>query len=527
MVVWCGDWPLVAAGVDLATPAAVLRANRVVATTPAARAEAVTVGLRRREAQARCPGLLVLEHDPLRDARAFEAVAGAVAAVTPRVELTRPGVCSFPTRGPSRYFGGDEALARRVDGLVAEVVAGEHRVGVADGPFAAALAAERGLVVPPGETPAFLAPLRVDVLEDPELTDVLVHLGLRTLGDVAALPRADLVARFGWPGERAHRLASGEDGRPPDTRPPPPDLLATVDLDPPAERVDVAAFAAKRLADDLHERLASRGLACAQVVVTAETEHGEVLERCWRHEGALTAAAMADRVRWQLEGWLTSSAASRPTSGVTMLRLRPDEVAGARGRQLGFWGGETAAAERAARALARVEGLLGPGSATVPERRGGRSPAEQIVLVPADAVDLTEPGLRGPNGVDRLRGPNGVDRLRGPPSDEAPWPGALPPPTPARLHAPPVPAEVLDRHGRPVGVSGRGLATAAPARVRVADVAGEHTIAAWAGPWPVDERWWDGEVHRRRARFQVLTTDGTAHLLSLEQGRWTLTATYD
>jgi protein ImuB len=510
MVVWCADWPLVAAGVDLAVPAVVLHANRVVATSPAARAEGVREGLRRREAQSRCPQVELLAHDPVRDARAFEAVAAAVEAVTPRVELTRPGVCSFPTRGPSRYFGGDEALAERVADLVAAAIAGPSRVGVADGPFAATLAARRGVVVPPGATPAFLAPFPVGVLDggevDAELTDVFVRLGLATLADLAALPRADVMARFGWPGERAHRLAAGDDARLPDTRPPPPDLVARVELDPPAERVDAAAFAAKRLADDLHERLADRGLSCAQVLVRAETEHGEVHERCWRHEGALTAAAMAERVRWQLEGWLNSGAASRPSSGIALLALAPTEVGAAKGRQLGFWGGETAAAERAARALARVDGLLGPGSATVPERRGGRGPAEAVILVPADAVDLSERSLTGEG-------------------TEAPWPGHLPAPAPARVLPRPVRAEVVDRHDRPVGVSGRGLATAAPARVRVDGA--DREVAGWAGPWPVDERWWDGGTHRRRARFQVLTTEGLGLLLSLEDGAWWLEATYD
>ena len=166
MVVWCADWPLVAAGVAMTVPAVVLHANRVVATTPAARAEGVREGLRRREAQARCPQVELLGHDPARDARAFEAVAGAVEAVTPRVELTRPGLCSFPTRGPSRYFGGDEALAQRVGALVAAAVDGKTRVGVADGPFAATLAARQGMVVPPGATPDFLASLPVRVLDD-------------------------------------------------------------------------------------------------------------------------------------------------------------------------------------------------------------------------------------------------------------------------------------------------------------------------------------------------------------------------
>jgi protein ImuB len=87
-------------------------------------------------------------------------------------------------------------------------------------------------------------------------------------------------------------------------------------------------------------------------------------------------------------------------------------------------------------------------------------------------------------------------------------------------------AEVVDRHDRPVGVSGRGLATAAPARVRLGS-GPDQAVAGWAGPWPVDERWWDPAHHRRRARFQVLTAEGTALLLSVESGQWWLEATYD
>jgi hypothetical protein len=76
-------------------------------------------------------------------------------------------------------------------------------------------------------------------------------------------------------------------------------------------------------------------------------------------------------------------------------------------------------------------------------------------------------------------------------------------------------------------MSARALAAGAPpARVRL-NGKGWRDVAAWAGPWPVDEKWWDESVHRRRARFQVALADGTAHLLSLEEGRWQLEATYD
>ena len=120
----------------------------------------MAVGLRRREAEARCAGLVVLDADDAADARAFELVVRAVEELVPRLVLERPGQLSFPTRGPSRYFGGDDALATRIVARVRELAVPDVRVGIADGTFAAGLAArateERALdvlVVPPGSRP--------------------------------------------------------------------------------------------------------------------------------------------------------------------------------------------------------------------------------------------------------------------------------------------------------------------------------------------------------------------------------------
>jgi protein ImuB len=523
LVVWFPDWPVVAAGIPPDEPAAVLHANRVVAASPAARAEGVAPGMRRRESQARCPALTVVDHDPARDAREFEPVVAALEALTPRIEISAPGRCCFPTRGPARYFGGDDALVARAAALIRGTPAGGRMgVGVADGRFPATIAARRSAVVAPGGSRAFLAPLPLSLLgealdpdDDPQpvadFVDVLRRLGLRTLGDLADLPAAHVAARFGGLGTAAHRLAGGDDARPPATRPPPPELAVVSELDPPIERVDTAAFIARSLAEELHRRLAVDGLACIRLAIVAETEHGERLERMWRHEGTLSAGAVADRVRWQLDGWLTG--ASRPTAGITLLRLLPDEVVPATGRQLGFWGGAAGADERVVRAVARLEGLLGPAAVTVPEWRGGRSPGERVALVPAATVDLDAGReMRDP-------GSGGAD---GPP----PWPGRIPDPSPATVHFEPLSAELVDGAGAVIGVSGRGTVSGAPTRMAVAG-GPWRSVVGWAGPWPADERWWDSARGRRRARFQARTDDGNAHLLTLEAGRWWVEATYD
>jgi protein ImuB len=49
---------------------------------------------------------------------------------------------------------------------------------------------------------------------------------------------------------------------------------------------------------------------------------------------------------------------------------------------------------------------------------------------------------------------------------------------------------------------------------------------AWAGPWPVEQRWWEPDRRRRLARFQVVLDDGTAQQLAVEHRQWWLLASY-
>jgi protein ImuB len=359
------------------------------------------------------------------------------------------------------------------------------------------------VVVPRGTTKEWLGHFPVEVLGLPVLADLLGRLGIRTLGEFAELDQGAVQERFGTEGTCAHRLAQGLDERPLVLGDPPADLVVWREFDPPADRADALAFHAVGLADELVARLAPHGLAATQLLVEAETEHGESLQRWWRGDRPFTSRAIVDRVRWQLEGWLQGPVVAAPTAGVTLLRLT---VAGAvpdDGRQLDLEGGVAEASRQVERGLARVQGLLGHEAVLTAVLTGGRGPGEQIRLVAWGEE---------------------VEHDRGAP----PWPGRLPAPSPALVHPAPVLVEVLGPDGAAVGVTGRGRCTAAPDRLS-STVAGSTSIGikAWAGPWPADERWWDPEAARRRARLQVLLEDGSAHLLILEHGKWRLEATYD
>ncbi|GAA3245361.1 hypothetical protein GCM10017691_52390 [Pseudonocardia petroleophila] len=424
LALWSPDWPVTAAaraeGVASHRPAAVVVANRVLACSAVARAHGVRRGLNRREAQARCPELVVLARDPDRDARAFEPVVVAVEELAPGVEIVRPGLLAMPARGPVGWFGSELAAAERLVDQVAARTGVESQVGVADGLFAAVLAARRGLAVGPGDTPPFLAPLGVEELDrEPDagradLVDLLRRLGLRSLGAFGALDADDVASRFGADAVLAHRLARGLDPRPPLRRRPPEELAVEIELDPPVDRVDAAAFAARGLAEQLHAALAGHGLSCTRLGIAARTTGGEVLHRIWRCAEPLTPSGTVDRVRWQLDAWLARGNAG----AVGWLRLTPEETVTAGALQLGLWGEVGEADARAGRAMVRVQALLGPDGVVTAVLAGGRDPAEQVRLVPwGDEREPAVPTTRAPARAARSGGRSGsggtTDRDRG------------------------------------------------------------------------------------------------------------------
>ena len=518
LALWCMDWPAVAAaaaaGLPATAPVAVTCANRVVACSAAARAAGVRRGLRRREAQARCPRLQIAVADPARDARFFEAVTAAVDDVVPRAEVLRPGLLVLPARGVTRYFGSEQAAAERLVDAVAAAGA-ECQVGIADQLATAVFAARAGRLLRPGRDAEFLSGLSIRQLagepslsgpERESLADLLWRMGIRTFGAFAALPRQDVGSRFGSDALVAHRMACGEPGRGPGGRELPPDLDVVLHCDPPIDRVDAAAFAGRTLAAALHRSLAAAGVGCTRLAIHAGTATGE-RSRVWRCAEPLTEDATADRVRWQLDGWLNDRrAGGGPVGPVTMLRLEPVEVISAAALQLSLWGGHGDQDRmRARRALVRVQGLLGSDAVRSPSLSGGRGPAERIALTPFgdEPVPCSDPGL--------------------------PWPGRLPEPSPTVLLDDPV--ELLDAHGGPVRVNGRGMFTTEPARL---DGAGPHRgeLSWWSGPWPVDERWWDpdhGRAAGRTTRVQVVLggEPPRALLLCYRKRRWYCEGRYE
>jgi protein ImuB len=275
----------------------------------------------------------------------------------------------------------------------------------------------------------------------------------------------------------------------------------TSELDPPAERIDIAAFTGRTLAVQLLNELVKRSLTCTRVTIEAETENGETLSRCWRFDGVCTEKALSERVRWQLEGWLSGAVtADRPTGGISLLRLIPDQLRPNVGEQHNFWNVTTANDERAARGFSRLQALLGPDAVQLAAVQGGRHPAEQAIF--------TAWGERVDDEKARY-----------------PWPNAIPSPAPAIVHEDAPSVELLDAAGKSVKVSRRGVVSQQPIQLR--SKSKSERVIAWAGPWASDDQWWDPTKHKRRAYLQIVTESGAAHLVAVNGGTWQLDATYD
>ncbi len=512
VAVWCPEWPTVAARAAPDQPIAIMHANRVISLTPAASRAGVRRGDRRRAAQSTCPELELVPADPERDAREFDPIVRCVADMAPRLEIVEPGLITLIARGPSRYFGGDRAFAERLVATVGSFA--RVTVGVADGRSAATLAArvaarrdDRVLVVDGGGSASFVGGLPVRWLAElgevsADLIDLLARLGIHSLGQLAVLDPGDVLARFGPDGHRAHRIASGADERIPFLTDPPPEWWAEHPFDEPVHQLETVVFVAKRLADELVASLAAEGRVCTRLFVAIETEHGERSERAWYRDAGLSAVAMVERVRWQLDGWVAQSGAV--TGGVALIRLIPDEVRGDDGVQSRLWGERSRADLDAGRAVVRLSGLAGDDAVSVPVWNGGRLPAERFGWIAATSIE--------PDDVADRSCPTGE-----------PWPGSLPAPSPTMVFDEPREAEVVGESGRQVVVSGRGELSEPPAALVLG--ATRSAVVAWAGPWPVDQRWWSTD-RRRLARLQVVTDGGVAHLVAIEHQRWMVLATY-
>ena len=380
------------------------------------------------------PEATFLEADPAAYAVAFEAVLEALAAFTPAIEgetdSTAPafGRALLGIEGLDRLWGDEATLTARVRAAVAARLPAAPRAGIGNTRFGAAVAASMArqaaslVTIPPGgatEEAAFLAPLPIRLLPAPELEGRFALFGLRRIGDLAALPRSAVVARFGTLGGELHDLARGLDGRPLRPRRPVERLRAEAELDPPVEQLESLRFVLHHLAGALCEQLAARGAGATRAVLELDlegparpTDRGtppDPAPPALRIEQVLPEpVAQAALVERLLVARLETTTLTAP---VVRLALELDGRAPQAGSQLGLFTPQSANAARldwqlaslairfGATSLWRVG--LGDPEAALPEARtawtpAGEGPAATSEAPTAAAVDGPVPVRKRP-----------------------------------------------------------------------------------------------------------------------------------
>ena len=178
----------------------------IAAVCPAARALGLTPGMAITQARALVPGLDIRDADPTGDAADLLRLATTAARRwTPIAAVSGADGLLLDITGTAHLFGGEATMARRIVRLLARL-GYTARVAVADTAGAAWAMArfqdrrpgDGVVIVPPAQHAEALAPLPLAALRlDPAAIDALVHLGVETVGQLAAMPRGPLVRRFG------------------------------------------------------------------------------------------------------------------------------------------------------------------------------------------------------------------------------------------------------------------------------------------------------------------------------------------
>jgi len=246
----------VALGPEPGGPPALGEANATAA------AFGIREGMRVAEGIARCPRLRLVTPDPGAVAEAAELLLSRLEGLGAAVEPLGPGRALFSADGLVRLHGG----ASRLLAATAMAAGPGARVGAGPGRFVAQAAAVRSRprrphLVEEGAADSFLAPLPVDRLPlDPGTVSTLEALGIRTAGDLAALPLPAVADRFGRPGIAAWQLSRGEDDAYVAPRTPPEPLRERIEFPEPAGDLLVLRGALAVLIDRLlaHPRRAGR-----------------------------------------------------------------------------------------------------------------------------------------------------------------------------------------------------------------------------------------------------------------------------
>jgi protein ImuB len=343
--------------------------------------------------------------------------------------------------------------------------------------------------------------------ESQERVRTLRRWGLRTLGDLAALPADDVAARLGQDGVRWWHLAQGQDRAPLVPAVPEERFEQSLDLEWPIEGLEPLSFVLGRLLEPLSAQLdrKDRGVAVLTVRLhlVNKTMHEQSLQlpTPMRDPKALRTVALL-----ALEG-------NPPPAGIDRVTVVADPTP-ARVIQHSLLTRPVPLPDEVATLMARLNAVMGE----------GRCGAPMVVDTWRPGAFAVTPFTPDTSATASLSVPSrGAGRSHAGTAATS-TPRAEAPSLALRRFRFPVPARVAVEHGKPVRVATdrRGLTGG---RVEVS-----------AGPWRTSGQWWEDVAPTQRAiaawdrdEWDVTLADGATYRLFAERGTkaWFIDGLFD
>ena len=480
----------------------------VLSLNASARAAGVELGMTAPQAVARCPSLVIRTPQPDAESDARAALLAAGFSLSPTIEDTAPGVCTADVSGLSpaqRETASSRAITELTHlGLPATA-------GIAPTPLLALYAARhlflssfssapsdarahdrnraRDRSLPHSSTsttpnlllvtaPAsFLAPLPLSSADpSPELADVFNSWGLRTLGDLTALPRDEIVRRFGAEGLAFYQRACGGSSRPLHTLAPAQTFTAAMELENEIEILDPLLFLLRRFLDRLTLELRASQHVAAEIHLTLRLEDETQHTRSFRlPEPTADVDILFRTLHTHLESLQTDASIC-----AIELRLTPARPLV---RQQGLFDTGLRDPHGFAETLARISVLVGPDRIGTPQLQDTHRPDSAKLVPPLSVIPpAAEPPLHPPLGA------------------------------PLRRFRPPLPARVEFTDGRPT-------------YLWTEKVSGEISFRSSA--FPSSGEWWQRDRAWSRTEWDIALATGGLYRLLHTANAYFLEGEYD
>ncbi|MGF1451656.1 MAG: hypothetical protein ACFB21_06225 [Opitutales bacterium] len=536
--------------------------HKVAELNLAAQRAGVAGGMALPKALGRCAALRVLQPSAAAERQAARLLWATAWQLTPQIEPTAPGLLTLRLH-PAQVEQAAQALMELLPELQAKGL--PTRSGIAETPALALLAARAAEVarvkyIPEPERRQALLEALPLALGDlpPRWLPIFEGWGVRTLGEVAKLPRQALGERLGADGLRVWDELNGRFCRPLQIAEWQPDFTETYEPEEPLENLQALVFWLKRALESLAAQLQGAIRVARSVTLELRVVEADDYRRTIRLPEPTADAELLHRL---LQHHLDSVHVGGPIARV-WLRLDPIDPAA---RQAGLFDTQIRNPWRLAETLDELAGLVGPenlGRPVVGDTH--RDDVFRLEALPEELTPVTdqfdaeppdqetfsqqlklgdtgtgEPLPHNASGLAELPAEPPAQFRRGGPAaavtgiERAGPPMVVAGPT-LRRFRPPLEARV--RLSRPVteqpllpglASSARNFTEAAPpVPEQVESLAATGRVIAARGPFETSGDWWTGDPWHATEWDVELPAQGCFRLRQ-ETGNWCLLGAWD